>query len=146
MPISGVGFQFRGQKVAIGFKTNWNFPLCIRTVHGKQVHIKPPANTESTYYNYQNTFALFDMVDADYLLLYFDEGCNGRMSDGGIFVEFSLDAALQHHIVNVPSVKQTLGVDEPLSYNIVADDTFPLPDDNIKPNAARHFDKRATNF
>jgi hypothetical protein len=135
-------------EIAKGFESKWNFPLCIGAIDGKHVRIKPPANSGSTYYNYKNTFSvvLMALVDADYRFLYCDVGCNGRMSDGGIFAECTLNAALQRSIVNVPSGKQIPGIGEPLSYHIVADDAFPLRDDIMKPYASRHLTKEQRVF
>jgi hypothetical protein len=48
------------------------------------------------------------LVHADYRFLYCDVGGNGRMSDGGIFAECSLNAALQRRTINVPSAKKYL--------------------------------------
>lgn len=127
-------------EVAEGFETKWNFPLCIGALDGKHVRIKPPANSGSTYYNYKNTFSivLMALVDADYRFLYCDVGCNGRMSDGGVFADCTLNAALQSSIAHVPGPRRISGIQEPLSYHIVADDAFPLRDDIMKPYSVRH--------
>lgn len=128
------------EKVAEGFETKWNFPVCIGALDGKHVRIKPPPNSGSNYYNYKSTFSvvLMALVDADYRFLYCDVGCNGRMSDGGVFAKCTLNAALQRSIANVPNPRKISGIEEPLSFHIVADDAFPLRDDIMKPHKVRH--------
>ena len=46
-----------------------------------------PLNSGSYYYNYKNTFSIVIMVlvDASYRFIYMDIGCNGCISDGGVF-------------------------------------------------------------
>jgi hypothetical protein len=114
------------EEIAEGFETKLNFPLCIGALDGKHIRIKPPANSGSAYYNYKNTFSivLMALMNADYRFIYCDVGCNGRMSDGGVFAECSLNAALNNHIVNLPTPRRVPGIDEPISYHVVADDAF----------------------
>jgi hypothetical protein len=73
------------ERIAHGFEKKWNFPQCIGALDGKQVRIKPPANSGSTFYNYKNTFSivLMALVDVDHRFEYCDIGCNGRVSDQG---------------------------------------------------------------
>ena len=44
-------------------------------------------NSRSYHFNYKGTFGtvLLALVDADYKLIYVDIGCNGRVSDGGVY-------------------------------------------------------------
>ena len=68
------------------------------------------------------------LVDADYKFLYVDVGCNGRISDGGIFRNSSLFNALSLNTLNIP-----LSDSESLLYVAVADDAFPLKTYMMKP-------------
>ena len=70
------------------------------------------------------------LVDADYKFLYVDVGCNGRISDGGVFRHSSLSSALENNDLNVP--KERMGF---LPYVVVADDAFPLKTYLTKPYA-----------
>ena len=71
---------------------------------GKHVLIKPPPNSGSFYINYKHSFSivLLVVVDANYKFLYVDVGCNGRVSDGGVFRNSSLSTALEGNSLNTP--------------------------------------------
>ena len=49
--------------------------------------VQMPRNSDSYYYNYKNSFSivLLALVDADYKFLFVDVGCNGRISDRGVY-------------------------------------------------------------
>ena len=95
---------------------------------GKHILIRPPPNTGSYYYNYKHTFSivLLAVVDANYKFLYVDVGCNGRVSDGGVFKNSNLSAALEHNTLDIPSPEPLPGEEFKLPYMLVADDAFPL--------------------
>jgi len=59
--------------------------------------MQAPANSGSYYYSYKGTFniMLLAVFDAEYKFLYVDVGCNGRVSDGGLFNRYSLYHALE---------------------------------------------------
>ncbi|XDV16266.1 hypothetical protein PO909_016059, partial [Leuciscus waleckii] len=92
------------QRVAIGFQAQWNFPKCLGALDGKHINIRPPPGTGSTFYNYKRTFSivLMALVDSNYRFLYVDVGCNGRVSDGGVFGGCSLQDALKKRTSNIP--------------------------------------------
>ena len=67
--------------------------------------MQAPANSGSYYYNYKGTFSneLLAVVDAEYKFLYVDVGCNGRVSDGGVFNRCSLYHALETGLLDTES-------------------------------------------
>ena len=102
---------------------------------GKHVLIKPPQSSGSFYLNYKHSFSivLLAIVDADYKFVYVDIGCNGRVSDGGVFKNSALYAALDNKSLSIPSPKPVPGQNKPLPYMIAADDAFPLKEYIQKP-------------
>ncbi len=63
----------------------------ISVIDGKHVCLKQSAGSGVLSYNYKQTVSivLMALVDADYKFIYVDVGCNGRVSDGGIFRDSS---------------------------------------------------------
>ena len=66
---------------------NWQFPNSIGTMDGKHITIFNPANSGSTFYNYKKFYSivLLGLVKHNYQFLYANVGCQGRISDGGVF-------------------------------------------------------------
>ena len=95
---------------------------------GKHVLIRPPPNSGSYYYNYKHSFSivLLAVVDANYKFVYVDVGCNGRVSDGGVFRNSNLFAALEGNSLNIPPPEPLTQQDFNLPYMLVADAAFPL--------------------
>ena len=77
------------KKVADLFQRRWNLPNCQGALDGKHIVMKLPIRSGGEYFNYRHTFSivLMALVDADYKFRYTNVGCNGRVSDGGIFEE-----------------------------------------------------------
>ena len=97
--------------------------------------MQAPANSGSYYYNYKGTFSivLLAVVDAEYKFLYVDVGCNGRVSDGGVFNRCSLYHALETGTVELPPAIPLPGRTQPVPYFFVADDAFAMRNYIMKP-------------
>lgn len=103
-----------------------NFSNCINALDGKQIVMKVPANGGGIYYKCKHTFSivLMVLVDTEYKFTYVDVGCNGRISDGGVFNNCSLAAALETNTLNITSPQPLPHRQEPVPYTIVADAAF----------------------
>ena len=86
-----------------------------------------------TTININFSIVLLALLDADYKFLYVDIGCNGRISDGGVFKNSSLGIALEMKPLNLPSPEPLPGRLDPIPFFIVADDAFPLKENIMKP-------------
>ena len=118
----------------------WNLHNCIGAMDDKHIMIRPPANSGSFYYNYKHRFSivLLAVVDADYKFIHVDIGCNGRISDGGVFRECSLSKALEEKSLNIPAPSPLPGRNDPIPYMMVADEAFLLKEYITKPYSQRY--------
>ena len=80
-------------------------------------------------------------MDADYKCTYIDVGCNGRVSDGGVFRNSNLSTTLAENSIKIPKQKCPEGYPVPLPYVIVADVAFPLKTYMVKPFSQRGLTK-----
>lgn len=72
------------------------------------------------------------VVDANYNFIYADVGCQGRISDGGVFNNTSFSKALESCKMHLPSDTPLPGRTQPSLY-IFVDDAFPLLRNILKP-------------
>lgn len=117
------------------FEDLWNFPHCVGALDGKHITIKAPPKSGSFFYNYKgyNSIVLMALADATYKFLYVDIGCNGRVSDGGVFNNCTLSVALANNTLNFPCAEPLPGRKKPVPYVIVADDAFAMKPYLLKP-------------
>lgn len=99
-----------------------------------------PPNSGSIYYNYKGTHSivLMGIADAEYKLIYVDVGCNGRISDGGVFKKCSFNNAMQQNQLNIPEPKALPSRDIAVPYVLVADDAFAMKKNILKPYSIRN--------
>ncbi|XP_057654265.1 putative nuclease HARBI1 [Diorhabda carinulata] len=123
------------EKIAKEFENKWNFPYTIGAIDGKHIVIEAPPNAGSYYFNYKGTHSivLFALADANYNFLYIDVGCNGRISDGGIFKNCTLNQALQEATLNLPPDKCLPNRIKPVPYVMLGDEAFALSKNLLKP-------------
>lgn len=78
------------------------------------------------------------VADADYCFLYADVGCQGRISDGGVFRNTSFYQKLSSGSLQLPPPQLLPGGDKLLPYVILTDDAFPLQEHIMKPFSGYH--------
>lgn len=107
---------------------------------GKHITIRPPPYSGSVFFNYKHSFSvvLMALVDHDYKFLYCDVGCNGRISDGGVFRGCSLQESLEKKTADIPVPAALPGDERPVPYAIIGDEAFPLKEYLMKPYPHRH--------
>ena len=119
----------------------WNFPHCFAAADGKHIAITKPPGSGSMYYNYKGFFSivLMALVDYDYKFLAVDVGCQGRISDGGVFKNSQLFSAFKNNTVNIPKPKPLPNSSSPdVPFFFVADDAFSLSEFCMKPFSVRN--------
>lgn len=123
--------------IAKDFDRRWNFPHCVGAIDGKHVVIQCPENTISEYHNYKGTFSivLLAAVDANYCFIFANVGCQGRISDGGVFKITSFYNRMEMGELNLPQAEPLPGRAVPTPYVLVADDAFTLSTYLLKPYA-----------
>lgn len=101
-----------------------------------------PQQSGSLYFNYKSTFSIvfLGVPDANYMLLYADVGCQGRISDGGLFKLTSLYKDLENNTAHVPRSEALPGRTEPVPYVTVRDDAFAMSNYLMKPYPGRTLD------
>ena len=57
------------------------------------------------------SIVLLALVDANYMFRYIDVGCNGTVSDGGMYRNSTLSTALSANSLNVPAEQPPQGYD-----------------------------------
>ena len=137
--------------VANDFYAKWNFPHCLGAMDGKHVVLQAPMNSGSDFYNYKSTFSivLFAVVDADYNFQFIDVGCQGRISDGGVFRHSSFHHKLSSNELNLPENGPLPGRSAAVPFVFVGDEAFPLTNRIMKPFSGIHNrgdPKRTFNF
>lgn len=139
-------------------KTNdrWQFPNSFAAADGKHIGLFHPHGSGSEFYNYKGFYSLvlLALVDYDYKFLYIDVGCQGRISDGGVFRNSTLFHALENDTLNLPQ-PSTLQFPEEWIYDfetpgvpfmLVGDDAFTLTKYCMKPFPQRNLTDRKRIF
>ena len=149
------------QWLSIADKTfdTWQFPNAIGALDGKHISLFHPKCSGSEYYNYKGFYSLvmLALVDYDYKFLFVDVGCQGRISDGGVYNNSNLSYAIENKLLNLPEPRVLPVSNDPewihdqedpklFPFVIVADDAFPLKPEIMKPYPQRNLDDMKTLF
>lgn len=138
----------------------WHFPNAWGAIDGKHVRLLLPADSGSNYYCYKgfHSIVLMAVVGYDYKFLYVDVGCQGRISDGGVFKATDLYADLEKSNLGLPAPRP-LPVTEgnehwdkdytQYPYFLVGDSAFSMTKYMMKPydhNKSLNADQRIFNY
>ncbi|XP_041785723.1 uncharacterized protein LOC121603440 isoform X2 [Anopheles merus] len=118
------------------FEEKWGFPHVIGAMDGRHIEIRKPRNSGSEYYNYKgfHSIVLLAIVDANYNFLYADVGCQGRISDGGVFKNCAIYPQFENNILNLPE-PQILSTPyaKKMPYVLLGDKAFALSKYCLRP-------------
>ncbi|KAF8778965.1 putative nuclease HARBI1 like protein [Argiope bruennichi] len=131
--------------IAQQFENQWNFPNCLGAIDGKHVVIQCPNNTSTEFFKYKGTFSvvLLALVDARYCFTFVDIGCQGRISDGGIFNNSVLLTKLKMEQLKLPPNRKLQPLGKNLPYVFLGDSAFALSRHMMKPYPG-NFEKGST--
>ena len=143
-------------EIAAETDRKWDFPNSYAAADGKHIAIKKPDNSGGMYKNYKGFFSivLLAFVTHDYKIVYADVGAQGKISDGGVFRDCSLNHALAHNLLNLPPPRPLPKSDDPtwlslddedeveVPFVFVADSAFPLTKYCMKPYPEKNIDDR----
>lgn len=102
-------------------------------------HIRIYIDGGSDYFNYKgfHIIVFLILMDAHYKINYLNVGCNGRISDGGVFNQCDLSRALSNNTLNLPTPRTLPKSNIMAPFVIVADDAFALKPYLMKPYGFR---------
>ncbi|PNF41862.1 hypothetical protein B7P43_G15795 [Cryptotermes secundus] len=122
------------------FEDVWNLPHCVGDMDGKHIVLQSPRKSGSEFFNYKTHFSivLFAVVDGNYNFVLADVGCQGRISDGGIFNNSKLHAMMEDNTLRLPVPTELPGRQMKVPYFIAADSAFLLRENIMKPYSGDH--------
>lgn len=128
------------EKISSEFQNCWDLPHVVGAMDGKHIMLQAPFNSGSEFYNYKQFFSIvmFALVDASYKFIFVDVGCQGTISDGGVFNDSILKEKISNNSLNLPSPKLLEGTNSIIPYYFVADSAFPLGIYMMKPYPGVH--------
>jgi hypothetical protein len=119
--------------VANEFERRWNFPHCLGAIDGKHIVLQCPINSGSEYFNFKGFFSLvlLAICDANYNFIFVDIGCQGRISDGGVFANTEFCKRMTRNSLNLPQPAPLNGR-RALPFFFIGDEAFPMSEHLMK--------------
>lgn len=116
------------------------FPRAIGCIDGKHIVIECPIDSGSEYINYKKTFSivLLALVDSNYNFIFADIGCQGRISDGGVFRNSLLWNKICLNELNLPTPHPLPNSYKDIPYVFLGDGAFALTEHIMKPYPGNH--------
>ena len=119
-----------------GFLTKSGYPMCLGSLDGTHLSVKPPTGFESDYFNYKKFFSIIMLavVNAELKFTYVNVGAPGRSNDSSVYTRSTLSEVIhspiyENHFIYVNNLK--------VRCHLVADSAFPLDHTLMKPYAIR---------
>lgn len=139
------------QRVEKIYNDRWNYPNCVGAIDGKHINIQAPMNSGSEFFNYKGFFSivLLAVVDGNYNFLYANVGCQGKISDGGVFNNTFFKTCLDDNRMHLPLPRPLPQRSLSIPYVFVGDQAFQLSPNIMKPFPGLHdkgSDKRIFNY
>ena len=99
---------------------------------------------------------MFALVDYDYKFMFIDVGCQGRISDGGVYNNSSLGNTIENDLLDLPPRRSLPISEDPewihdhetecFPFIIAAADAFPRKPQIMKPYSHRNLDDKKLLF
>ena len=98
--------------------------------------------------HFSNILKLSKLHNSYFRFLYIDVGCQGRISDGGVFHQTRLHEAIENGSANIPPDAPYPNTHVPRPFVMVGDEAFPLRTYLMKPFPQRNLsnDQRKYNY
>ncbi|XP_073445374.1 uncharacterized protein [Dendrobates tinctorius] len=130
-------------RIARGFESHCQFPICIGALDGKHIRVRKPPNSGSQFYNYKQYFSvvLLALVDSNYRFIIVDIGAYGRTGDSRVFNSSIMGRRLRNNQLDLPPPRQLPGSNqEAVPYVLVGDEAFQLTRHVMRPYPSRNLD------
>lgn len=97
--------------------------------------LQAPIKSGTEFYNYKGNFSivLFILADANYKIKFVDFGCQGRISDGGVYKNTELYSLMLKGELNLPTPTPLEGRNKVIPYYLLGDSAFALTENMMKP-------------
>lgn len=128
------------KRVAKLFNDKWNYPNCVGAIDGKHINIQAPVHSGTEYFNYKGFFSIvwLAVVDANYNFIYANVGCQGRISDVGVFNSSFFKKCLDDNTMHLPPTRPLSQLSIPIPYVFVGDKAFQITPYVMKPFSGLH--------